>query len=61
MTPADIRRIRKRLGITQEQFAERLGVHAVTVRKCEAGCELLMVSGFDAIPAVPVATLRALI
>jgi DNA-binding transcriptional regulator YiaG len=36
MSPADVRRIRKRLGITQQQLADRLGVHPVTVRKWEA-------------------------
>ncbi len=41
MKPADLRLIRKRLGITQEQFADRLGVHAVTVRKWEAGMQTI--------------------
>jgi DNA-binding transcriptional regulator YiaG len=39
--PAEVRRIRKRLAITQEQFADRLGVHAVTVRKWEAGMQAI--------------------
>jgi len=39
--PADVRRIRKRLRLTQEQLATRLGVHAVTVRKWEAGMQAI--------------------
>lgn len=39
MTPTDVRRIRKRLRLTQRQFAERLGVHTVTVAKWEAGMQ----------------------
>jgi len=41
MTPAEIRRIRKRFKLTQRQFAERLGVHYVTVRKWEAGMQAI--------------------
>jgi DNA-binding transcriptional regulator YiaG len=36
MTPAELRRIRKRLGLTQRQFSALVGVHLVTVKKWEA-------------------------
>lgn len=36
ITAADVVKLRKRLGLTQGQLAERLGVHVVTVRKWEA-------------------------
>jgi DNA-binding transcriptional regulator YiaG len=39
MRPADIRRIRQRLRITQQQLAALLGVHPVTVRNGEAGMQ----------------------
>lgn len=32
-----VRRLRKRLGLTQEQFAQRVGVTFVTVNRWEAG------------------------
>ena len=34
---ADVRRLRARLGLTQEQFAERLGVSTITVHRWESG------------------------
>ena len=34
---ADVRRLRSRLGLTQEQFAERLGVSTITVHRWESG------------------------
>jgi transcriptional regulator with XRE-family HTH domain len=37
MEPARIKAIRRRLGMTQRQLAERLGVHVVTVKKWETG------------------------
>jgi DNA-binding transcriptional regulator YiaG len=39
MTPTQLRRLRKDLGFTQAKLAEFLGVHAVTVRKWEAGLQ----------------------
>ncbi|MCI0408898.1 MAG: helix-turn-helix domain-containing protein [Acidobacteria bacterium] len=36
MTPTDLKRIRRQLGLTQEELARRLGVHAVTVARWEA-------------------------
>ena len=36
-TPAAIRRLRKKLGLTQEEFAHRLGVSWVTVSRWEHG------------------------
>jgi DNA-binding transcriptional regulator YiaG len=35
MTGAEVKRIRKALGLTQRQFAESVGVHVVTVAKWE--------------------------
>jgi DNA-binding transcriptional regulator YiaG len=37
MTPQALRRLRKRLGLTQSQFAQLVGVHLVTVKKWETG------------------------
>jgi DNA-binding transcriptional regulator YiaG len=37
MTPDAVRRLRKRLGLTQSKFAALLGVHKVTVAVWEAG------------------------
>lgn len=34
---SNLRRARKRLGLTQEQVAERSGVHATEVSRIEAG------------------------
>ena len=39
MTGAEVKRIRKALGLTQRQFAERLGVHVVTVAKWETDAQ----------------------
>jgi DNA-binding transcriptional regulator YiaG len=36
-TPARIRKLRKRLGLTQEQFAHKLGVTFVSVNRWENG------------------------
>lgn len=33
----DIRKLRKKLGLTQVEFAERLGVSSMTVKRWEAG------------------------
>lgn len=33
----DVKKIRKRLGLTQDQFAVRLGVAPYTVRRWESG------------------------
>jgi DNA-binding transcriptional regulator YiaG len=35
--PAEFKRIRESLALTQAQFAEAIGVHRVTVAKWEAG------------------------
>jgi len=35
--PAELKRIREALGLTQEQLADEVGVHRVTVAKWEAG------------------------
>jgi len=35
--PAEMKRIRDELGLTQEELAEELGVHRVTVARWEAG------------------------
>jgi putative transcriptional regulator len=37
MTPAEIRAFRQRLGLTQTQMAERLGVHLRTYQQWEYG------------------------
>ncbi|WP_370307574.1 helix-turn-helix domain-containing protein [Sinimarinibacterium flocculans] len=37
MQPRDIKRIRERLGLSQAQFAQLVGVHAVTVSRWERG------------------------
>jgi putative transcriptional regulator len=39
MTPAGVRKVRKRLGLTQRQFAKLLGVHEITVAKWERGMQ----------------------
>ena len=36
MTDREVRRVRERLGLTQREFARRLGVHKVPVAKWEA-------------------------
>ena len=47
MAPADLRKIRNLLGLTQQLFGERLGVAMLTVQRWEAG-------------AVPISKSRAL-
>ena len=37
MTPGDVRKLRKRLGLTQEALAELAGVHPMTVSRWERG------------------------
>lgn len=37
MTGAELRRIRERLGVTQRELAERVGVHFVTANRWERG------------------------
>lgn len=37
MTPCEIRELRKRLGLAQHEFAEKLGVTQSTVSRLEAG------------------------
>ena len=37
MTPKTLQRIRKKLHLTQEQLAEEIGVHRVTVARWETG------------------------
>jgi len=37
MTPKDLKRIRQKLGLTQEDLAERLGVTRITVGRWETG------------------------
>lgn len=37
MTPAELRAIRKRLGLTQTGLAARIGVHLRSVQKWEGG------------------------
>ena len=39
MMGAEVKRIRKALGLTQRQFAERVGVHVVTVAKWETDAQ----------------------
>jgi len=35
--PATLKKLRERRGLTQQQLAERIGVHRVTVAKLETG------------------------
>lgn len=35
--PEELRRIREELGLTQEELAQEIGVHRVTIAKWEAG------------------------
>jgi DNA-binding transcriptional regulator YiaG len=37
MTRTDVQRLRRRLGLTQVELAERLGVHPLTVSRWERG------------------------
>ena len=37
LKPAELRRLRLRLGLTQEQMAERLGLSERTLRRYETG------------------------
>lgn len=37
MTPSDLKRIRQKLGVTQEQFAQILGTSFVSVNRWEGG------------------------
>jgi len=37
MTSAQVKALRKRLGLTQSKFADLVGVHVVTVKKWETG------------------------
>jgi len=37
MTGAEVRRLRRRLGLTQVQLAERVGVNPITVSRWERG------------------------
>ena len=39
MTPDEVRRARKALGLSQSKFAALLGVHVVTVKKWETGAQ----------------------
>jgi DNA-binding transcriptional regulator YiaG len=39
MTPDEVRRARKALGLSQSKFAALLGVHLVTVKKWETGAQ----------------------
>ena len=39
MTGPQVKRIRQALGLTQQQFADRLGVHKVTVAKWETDAQ----------------------
>ena len=39
MLPGEVKRLRKRLGLTQSKFAALVGVHLVTVKKWEAGMQ----------------------
>jgi DNA-binding transcriptional regulator YiaG len=59
VTGTQVRRIRQALGLTQLEFAKRLGVHAVTVAKWETDAQgmrgpaarLIMLLGENATPA----------
>ena len=37
MTPEEIRLMRKNLGLSQEKFAHKIGVHKITVSRWECG------------------------
>jgi DNA-binding transcriptional regulator YiaG len=39
VTSKEAKRIRKRLGMTQVELAEKLGIHSMTVSKWERGVE----------------------
>jgi DNA-binding transcriptional regulator YiaG len=39
VTGAQVKRVREALGLTQHEFAKRLGVHAVTVAKWETDAQ----------------------
>lgn len=39
MTGAEVKRIRQALGLTQQKFADRLGVHKVTLAKWETDAQ----------------------
>lgn len=39
MTGSKVRRVRQAMGLTQQQFADRLGVHKVTVAKWETDAQ----------------------
>jgi DNA-binding transcriptional regulator YiaG len=39
MLPAEVKHLRKRLGLTQSKFAALVGVHLVTVKKWEVGLQ----------------------
>lgn len=41
MTPSRVKQIRRRLGLTQKQLSQRLGVHLVTVKKWETGAYVI--------------------
>ncbi len=45
MTPADLRQIRKQLGLNQAELAARLGRHPQTISKWERGAEPLPDTG----------------
>jgi len=40
MTPAEIRKLRRKLNLTQSQFAARLGIHKITLSRWENGAAL---------------------
>ena len=37
VTPDEIRALRHSMGLTQQQFADKLGLHKISVAKIEAG------------------------
>jgi DNA-binding transcriptional regulator YiaG len=37
VNPAELRNLRKRLGLTQSKFADLLGIHKVSLARMEAG------------------------
>jgi transcriptional regulator with XRE-family HTH domain len=41
VTPSRVKQIRRRLGLTQKQLSQRLGVHLVTVKKWETGAYVI--------------------